>query len=334
MPSFENPIDNSNFPVRAGFPGVVAINGAILRATSCSIKGEQSIEPVEDIDGSIDMTRYKMGNFRASGDVTFTLDKAETGGNLDTFAQLWSAAGRRTADGKFAETVDVIVHYHSGFTFAYDDMVVDRISLKISANGTLDCTASFRGRGRRQATGSDVLPNLTSASAESPLRVISYNDVTIGVEDMNGGGVNANEFNLVESFDVAIDNQSEEVYVIAGQLAPYDILPKKRKVTGSITFFGRPSTLADQAKNREDDLGINIPHVNLLLNAKIGQQPQTLVKFFGCVFQLDSTELTNGIIKTPMQFVSLGTDAGRYLAISDYGGGEWSSADQPHPFPN
>lgn len=332
MPSFENPIDNSNFPVRAGFPGMVAINGAILRATSCSIKGEQSIEPVEDIDGSIDMTRYKMGNFKASGDVTFTLDKAVTGGNLDTFTQLWSAAGRRTADGKFAETVDVVVHYHSGFTFAYDDMIVDRISLKISANGTLDCTASFRGRGRRTAP-EDALPNLDTANAESPLRVISYNDVIIGVENINGDGVNPNEFNLVESFDVTIDNQSEEVYVIAGQLAPYDILPKKRKVTGSITFFGRPSTLADQAKNREDDQGINIPHVNLLLKAKIGPTAETLVKFFGCIFQLDSTELTNGIIKTPMQFVSLGTDAGRYLAISDYGGGEWSSSEQPHPFP-
>jgi len=332
MPSFENPIDNQNLPVRAGFPGVVAINGAILRATSCSIKGEQSIEPVEDIDGSIDMTRYKMGNFKASGDVKFTLDKAENGGNLDTFAQLWRAAGRRTADGKFAETVDVVVHYHSGFTFVYDDMVVDKISLSIAANGTLDCTASFRGRGRRPATAADNLPNLDTASAESPLRVITYNDVTIGVEGVNGN-IDPKEFNLIEQLDVSIDNNSEEVYVIAGQLAPYDILPKKRRVSGSVRFFGRPQTLADQAKNREDDPGQNIPHVNILLNAKIGATPKTLVKFFGCIFQLDSTELTNGIIKTPMNFVSLGTDAGRYLAISDYGGGGWSSADQPHPFP-
>ena len=333
MPSFEEPISNQNFPVRAGFPGVVAINGSILRVTTCNIKGEQSIEPVEDIDGSIDMTRYKMGNFKASGQVKFTLDKAQDGGNLDTFAELWTAAGRRTADGKFAKTVDVVVHYHSGFTFVYEDMVVDKITLDIYANGTLDCTAEFRGRGRRAATAADALPNLTTADAESPLRVISYNDVTIGMENMNNGGVNQNEFKLIKQFNVTIDNQSEEVYVIAGQLAPYDILPKKRKITGSITFFGRPSTLADQAKNREDDPGENIPHVNLMLQAKIGPTPTTLVKFFGCVFQLDSTELTNGIIETPMAFVSLGTDAGRYLAISDYGGEPWSMGDQPHPFP-
>lgn len=345
MPSFENPANNSNFPVRAGFPGIVALDNDLIRAQSCNIKGDQSIEAVEDIDGSIDKTRYKMGNFKAGGDVAFTLDKGVTlngdgtpnlnapGGNLAIFGKLWRACTRRTAEGKFATTHDVIVHYHQGFTYAYDNMIVDKIALKIDNNGTLDCTASLKGRGRREAGPSDVLPNLDTANAEAPLRVIAYNDVQIAIENVNNSNISADEFRLIKSFDMNVDNASEEVYVIAGELAPYDILPKKRSISGSVTFFGRPTGLAAQAKNREDDLGVNIPHVNLLLQARIGSSFFTIVKLFGCVFQLDSTNLTNGIIETTMQFQALGTDDTRFLAISNFGGAAYLPADQPHPFP-
>lgn len=86
-------------------------------------------------------------------------------------------------------------------------------------------------------------------------------------------------------------------------------------------------------KNREDDLGVNIPHVNLYLQARIGANFFTICKLFGVVFQLDSTTLTNGVLETTMQFQALGTDDTRFLAISDFGGAEYSAATQPHPFP-
>jgi hypothetical protein len=345
MPSFENPIDNSIYKVRAGFPGIVALDNDLIRAQSCNIKGEQPIEAVEDIDGSIDRTRYKMGQFKAGGDIAFTLDKGVAllstgdpdltapGGNLSVFGKLWKACTRRSAEGKFAEFHDILVHYHSGFTYAYDNMVVDKISLKIENNGTLDCTASFKGRGRRDAGPGDALPSLQTSSAESPLRVIAYNDVQIAIENVNGSNISSNEFKLVKSFDLTVDNQAEEVYVIAGQLAPYDILPKKRIINGSVTFFGRPTELATQAKEREDNLGVDIPYVNLLLQARIGSNFFTIVKLFGVIFQLDSTTLENGVLTTQMQFQALGVDDGRYLAISDFGGSEYSAASQPHPFP-
>ena len=345
MPSFENPIDNTTFRVRAGFPGVVALDGDLIRASSCNIKGDQPIEAVDDIDGSIDRTRYKMGQFKAGGDVAFTLDKGVAlladgspdltapGGNLSIFGKLWKACTRRTGEGKFAENHDILVHYHSGFTYAYDNMFVDKLALKIDNGGTLDCTASFKGRGRREAGPSDSLPNLSTADAEAPLRVISYNDVQIGIENVNNSNVNQNEFKLVKAFDVNVDNQSEEVYVIAGQLAPYDILPKKRVISGSVTFFGRPEGLAAQAKNREDDLGVNIPYINLSLQARIGQSFFTLVQFRGVIFSLDSTTLTNNVIETTMQFQALGTDDTRFLAVSDFGGTSYTALSQPHPFP-
>jgi hypothetical protein len=340
MPSFENPIDNQTYKVRAGFPGIVALDNGLIRATSCNIKGEQPIEAVEDIDGSIDRTRYKMGQFKASGDVEFSLDKGaalggSSGGNLEIFGKIWRACTRRTPDGRFATAHDILVHYHQGFTYAYDNMVVDKVSLNISNNDVLKCTASFRGRGRREASVSDVLPNLASAGAEAPLRVIAYNDVQIAITNINQGNVNANEFKLIKSFDMNVDNQSEEVYVIAGQLAPYDILPKKRQISGSVTFFGRPETLAAQAKNREDDLGVNIPHVNMALQARIGQNFLTIVELKGVVFSLDSTTLQNGIIETTMQFQALGTDDERFLAVSDFGGASYNpgAGGQPHPFP-
>jgi hypothetical protein len=345
MPSFENPIDNQTFKVRAGFPGIVALDNDLIRAQSCNVKGEQPIEAVDDIDGSIDRTRYKMGQFKAGGDVAFTLDKGVAllgsglpdltapGGNLSVFGKLWKACTRRTDEGKFAEFRDLLVHYHSGFTYVYENMVVDKMALKIDNGGTLDCTASFKGRGRRPAGPSDTLPNLSTSNAEAPLRVIAYNDVQIAIENINGSTVDQNEFKLVKSFDVTVDNQSEEVYVIAGQLAPYDILPKKRVINGSVTFFGKPEGLADQAKFREDDLGVNIPYINLSLQARIGQNFFTIVKFFGVIFQLDSTTLTNGVLETTMQFQALGTDADRFLAISDFGGTSYTAADQPHPFP-
>lgn len=342
MPSFENPIDNQTYKVRAGFPGIVALDNELIRATSCNIKGEQPIEAVEDIDGSIDRTRYKMGQFKASGDVEFSLDKGaaitggtSSGGNLAIFGKIWRACTRRTPDGRFATAHDMLVHYHQGFTYAYDNMVVDKVSLNISNNDVLKCTASFRGRGRREAAASDVLPNLSTAGAEAPLRVIAYNDVQIAIENVNNGNVNSNEFKLIKQFDMSVDNQSEEVYVIAGQLAPYDILPKKRQITGSVTFFGRPETLAVQAKNREDDLGVNVPHVNLSLQARIGQNFFTIVKLKGVIFQLDSTALQNGIIETTMQFQALGTDDSRFLAVSDFGGNDYgaNAGGQQHPFP-
>jgi hypothetical protein len=345
MPSFENPIDNSIYRVRAGFPGIVALDNDLIRAQTCNVKAEQPIEAVDDIDGSIDRTRYKMGQFKAGGDVAFTLDKGVAllpsgdpdltapGGNLAIFGKLWKACTRRTQEGKFAEFRDLLVHYHSGFTYVYENMVVDKMALKIDNGGTLDCTASFKGRGRREAGPGDALPNLSTANAEAPLRVIAYNDVQIGVESVNSTGDFANEFKLIKSFDMTVDNQSEEVYIIAGQLAPYDILPKKRVINGSVTFFGRPTELAIQAKNREDDLGVNIPHVNLYLQARIGANFFTICKLFGVVFQLDSTTLTNGVLETTMQFQALGTDDTRFLAISDFGGAEYSAATQPHPFP-
>jgi len=82
-------------------------------------------------------------------------------------------------------------------------------------------------------------------------RIVTWNDAVIEIDDEPGGS-QILDGKFIRTFNVEIANDAERFYTLNGLLAPQDIAPRKRDVTGSISVMGRHASLANLAVTNED----------------------------------------------------------------------------------
>jgi hypothetical protein len=335
--SLNNP-PNNVIPVRAGFSGAVAydVQGVpyMIRAESCDVIVKQDIQPVGDVDGAIDHTRYTLQPFDISGSLSFALDQSQAADSFAVFEKMYNDAVLRRADGNLqsrSEDRRLHVRYYPGFSYTYLDMAINSFKLSVSQGDVLKATVNMMGRGRIPMDPSDA-PALDETSDLSPVRAIQFNDVEIAIiPDPDIGGINETiTSTIVRSFEVTINNNCEHVYTLSSSLTPYDIIAKKREITGSVTFAGRQDDLAVWAAEHEARAQ---SAVDLVFRVKFG--PATTVDLFklkGVVAQIESTAITNDLVETSMNFRAFGHQSFNFEAISGFNDTNNSANDGILPF--
>lgn len=365
QPSFSVPppmglADPTAQPVFSGFSGFVVyesnIQGSIskylIRAESCSLKGSQEVTPIEDIDGSVDMTRYRLQPFRAEGDIKFPLDAAPGNMGYEAFARLYSDAVERSKDGRLKTrevpgSRNVLIRYNSELSYRFLDVAVNKMTLECSAENPLNISASLVARGRegpfngtaaQVGNGLDEVAPSSGRTNAAPVRVVTYNDVSIDVESapLSGGGIVVNtppsitRLPLIRSFSVTIDNKVQAVHTLSGTLAAYDLVAAKRSITGQIAFYGRNRDIADYALFNE--IG-QTSRCNLSFNVRFGNVTKTLFKLRGVVFKLEQMDIRNQTLESTMDFMAFGDQEFNYEAISALETPNQSANGSQHPYP-
>jgi hypothetical protein len=351
--------DPTAYPAYAGYSGFVTyeanLSGSIkkylLRADSCSLKGTQAIDTIPDIDGSIDSTRYAIKPFEVSGGISFNLDSAPDSVGYMAFARLYADITQRSADGrlKIREQPgcrNMLVRYSGEVSYRYVDIVPNSMDISCSAGEPLKFSVDFKGRGREgpfngttAVMGDGLASTVDGKFNVAPVRVVTYNDISIDIESspLTGSGVVVNtpsniaRLPLIKSFSCKIDNQVEAVHTLSGTLAAYDLVAKKRIITGKIDFLGRNRDIADYALYNE--LG-QTSRANLSFNVRFGNVTKTLFKLRGVVFKIENMDLTNDVLTSSMDFMALGDQNFNYEAISalETPGLNANGAQHPYPF--
>ncbi|MDP6771378.1 MAG: phage tail tube protein, partial [Anaerolineales bacterium] len=229
----------------------------MIRAESCDVIVKQDIQTIGDVDGSIDYTRYMLQPFDVSGSLSFPLDQSQAADSFAVFEKLYNdAVLRRSEDGNLRSKNEggrrLHVRYYPGFSYTYLDILINSFQLSVSQGDVLKATVNMMGRGRIPMDPSDA-PTLDATSDLAPVRAIQFNDVEVViVPDGDIGGISEEiSTEIVRSFEVTINNNCEHVYTLSSSLTPYDIIAKKREITGSVTFAGRQDDLAVWAAEHE-----------------------------------------------------------------------------------
>jgi hypothetical protein len=341
--SIQNPdlTTSNSFPIRSGYQGAVVYETSegdfLIRTTSCTMVGSQEITAVDDIDGSIDKTRYYLQPFRATGAVDFHVDQSNSVDTIDLFNIMFRDAVKRQADGRLwtrGKNHSLLVRYYPGLVYRFIDVAINKMTLSLDTKTPLKVSVDMMARGRSRPD--DTQTDLGTVGYAAPVRVITFNDVSIGVEsDTSELATNTREItklNAVEGFSLVIDNQLEEVFTVSGDLTPYDLVAKKRNITGSINFYGRSDELADFAEAHE-----LYPRssVTLAFIVRIGNSTVTLFRLTGVIFKLDNLQITNNVLKSTMNFIALGNQNFGYEGISGLGtaSNEGFNEADGHPYP-
>ena len=344
--------DPTMYPAYAGYSGFVvykatgtATGNYLLRADRCSLKGTQEIDSIKDIDGSIDSTRYALKPFSVSGDISFNLDSSPDSAGYLAFERIYQDVVLRSRDGRLLIREqpgcrNMLVRYGGDVAYEYLDIVPNKMDIECSANEALRITTSFIGRGRRgpfTGTSAEMGSGLSDASGgtnSAPIRVVTYNDISISIVQSSGNGVNTimgvDVLPLVKSFTMSIDNQVEAVHTLSGTLAAYDLIAKKRQISGSITFLGRNKDVADYAMNHEI---YSSSKVGLKIKVRFGNTTRTLLTLRGVIFKIESMDLTNDVLNSTMSFIALGDQSIGYEAITGLNSDAGANSGAGHPYP-
>jgi len=333
--SLSNPPANAE-PVRAGFSGAVSydVQGVkyMIRAESCDVIAKQDINTVGDVDGAIDHTRYVLQPFDISGNIQFALDQSQSADSFAVFQQLYQDAVLRRDDGNLLSRSfdrELHVRYYPGFSYTYLDMAINTFKLSVSQGDVLKASVSMMGRGRKQMEPGDS-PNFDASDDLAPVRVIQYNDVEIEIKkdgDLDGGGGLGDDIisTVVRSFDMEINNNCELIHTLSNALTPYDIIAKKREITGSVTFAGKQDELANWAESHETRTQSGC---DLIFRVKFNNSTTIdLFKLRGVIFQIESVSLTNDLIETTCNYRAYGHQAFNFEAISGFGTSSGTSAN-------
>ena len=325
-------------PTRAGFSGAVAydVQGVqyMIRAESCDVVAKQEINALPDVDGAIDHTRYSLAPFAIDGNLQFALDQSQTADSFAVFEKLFNDAVLRRSDGNLKsrnEDRRLHVRYYPGYSYTYLDMAINTLQLTVAQGDVLKAQANMMGRGRIPMASGDS-PNFDANSDLAPVRAIQFNDIEIAIvpDSVIGGISETITSTVVRNFDMTINNNCEYVYTLSSALTPYDIIAKKREISGSVTFAGRQDELALWASEHETRAQ---SAVDLVFRIKFG--PSTTIDLFklkGVVAQIESVAITNSLVETSMNFRAYGHQGFNFEAISGFQTPNVSANDGILPF--
>lgn len=306
-----------------GFVGWVKFqmgaNPGFIRATSCDLRVNQTIDPSEVVDGTIDRTVYKLGPKEIGGSVAFpaVLDQGP-GGSGSAMANLWNVAltregGGGAADNQGGFAVDpgaftTIVKYSNGTAFNYTGCIVDSYEWSVTQSDVVNVKVNLIGLDRTdnsavtnsQVAGNSSYPTSNPNPKFSNTRIITWNDVSI-----NAGGV-ASEF--VRSFTCTVANNVKRYYSMNGLLSPSLVTPTKRDITGNVSIIGRSSLIsgetgADGNSTRcsaNQTIGFSVLRI-----PRVGTEcsPVWAIEFPQmCIFEYEEISLTNELFETKVNY--------------------------------
>jgi len=301
-------------PAYMGYVGYVKIADRGLRATSCELKLTQAIEKPEVVSSKFDYTVYKLGPKEVGGTIGFPA-VLETGGADSTYLipYLWRSAVERTTSGYLKTRFLSQVKYTSDNAgFKFNDCVINTLKFTVAHSDLVSMEIDVVGTNREQFIAQNTFLDFTQRNA----RAITWNDVVLVVQTSAGGSMNGT---WIRNFECNVNNNVERFYTLNRKLAPQDIAPKLREITGSLTVMGRNTIVSELAlanENRCYETSNIIFGYNVfgICNANWG------VKLEGCIFEIEQMSLKNDLMESTINWHSLpGGDATEHFVVDNIG---------------
>ena len=315
------------YPGFSGFAGIVDYNGTTLRVESCNVKATQAINAVDDVDGAVSHGRFQLMPLLIGGDMSFKFDIFSVGsgnggnGYQVALALIKDAYDRDRSTGNLAarQLNKVLnVRYHSGFNYEYHGILVNTFNMTINAGSPIDIRVGLKGISRTQNSTAET-KSVDAAGMNAPIRVATYNDVEIVLED-NGSDAPTQVFNsnafLVRDFNFNLDNQIEDIHTLSGRLRPYDLVAKKRKINGSFKILSNPGTAALRQYIQEHEKRA-ISRLNLTLNLnKGGSNFDTFMVLPGVVPTLEDVQVSpSNVVELTFNYEAYGSDINMFQNV-------------------
>ncbi len=300
-----------------GFVGFVRIHVGgsqyIIRATSADINVTQEITKPDVIDSRYDKSVYQLGPQLVDGSISFPVIYEVVSGTT-LFEQLYILSVERDTNGKLTE-FDIDVKYDSATAeFTYRRCVVNTWKFSVAQSDVITCDFDIIGIDRIPATvGSPARADAvctpignTANGSLGTTRIVTWNDARV---ELSGGRFASSiGGQYVRTFEANIANDVERFYALNTVLAPQDLAPRKRDVTGSMTLIGRHPDLADVAIKNEDNctesgevkFGYATPASGEGCSATTFN-----VTLPNCIFEIETMSLTNDIFESTVNYHSL-----------------------------
>lgn len=324
------PVPQDPVAAYAGFTGIVKYDNIIFRVENFGLKATQQIEGVNDVDGTVANGRFVLQPLVIEGDMSFKFDIFSTGsgsggaGYRVARQLLIDAYERNSATGNLkalSSNRKVIARYHSGYAYEYGGVLVNSLKMSVTAGQPVDFSATLKAasRTRFNETPSSII-SVESDSVNrlpAPVRVANYNDISITLED-NGsdasgsnpaGGLNSDNYK-VRDFNVNIDNQLEDIYTLGGDLRPYDIVAKKRKITGSFKLLSNTSVGVAALRQYVEEHELRaISRLKMTLLIRKGNGFERFIVLPAVVPSLEDISVTaNSVVEMTFNYEAFGHD--------------------------
>lgn len=300
-PSFQSPMASMGYVGFVRFNNVNGGQSTVVRATSCDLHVEQEITTPDVVDSRFDRTVYQLGPKIARGSCAFPAiyDRYVNGAGIgDVATNLWKLAVRRDATGHLGSTSIDVKYANKDASFQYKECIIDQYEWSAEAEGGVNISSTIIGAGRDAL----VMPE---PSDIDNTRMVTWNDVILNIALGPNGSLGSPARNAIRRFNVTLANNAQLVYTFNRYLAPQDIVPTKRDVSGSITFMGRIGDLASYAEDN-DKRCFEESTITFGYGVETGGcGGGMLVTLPNVVFKMETMELTNELFETTMEFISL-----------------------------
>lgn len=328
--------------VRAGgTPGASRVNtDQFIRVSSCNISAKQEVKPEEVIDGRMDRILYSIGGRSVDGSMDFPLvHDGQLGapdasyscagaGQVSLAQSIWQMAAVRDPQGRLLYEFDTVIRYNSSVAFEYPSCMLKKVSLTVNQGDVVKMNAEVEGRGRQGSAAEGWImrrevdsanqagkdPKEQFPNLKAPVRAVTFNDFRIGVFFRTGASIDI-PGDYIRSFDVSLDNNVEKFYTLNGNLAPQDIVAKKRNIEGNLTLMGFAEMEFHNAIYNNQDFTSSKNKIQF--GYGFGSSPTAYfgTALHGVIFQIESVDVKNDLVETKIPFKAMGHCENAYEAI-------------------
>jgi len=302
--TFGNPAASMGFVGFVRFGGTLsnAHDEGLVRATTCDVRLSQDVSAPDVVDSTFDRTVWQLGPKLVDGTIEFPAIFARDSRGNTIAETLFDLAVARADDGKL-ENIPISVKYtSSNAAFTYSACIVDSYTFSVAQSDVVTISVAIIGGGR-ETEESLVDPGVTIKNT----RIVTWNDavVNLGLRGSDNSTADiGGEF--VRTFDMTLANNADRFYTLNGALAPQDIAPTKRDVTGTLSLMGRHPGLGMHAEDNQercyDDSFIKFGYdIGTVSGNCGGQFIRTLPNV---VFQIEELALMNDLFETTINYQS------------------------------
>ena len=294
--TFGNPAASMGYVGFVRFGGTLsgAADNGLVRATSCDLHLMQDVTKPDVVDSTFDRTVWQLGPKLVEGTIDFpAIFRRGTGDTIGE--ELFDLAVSRDSTGHLG-LVPVFVKYTtSNAAFQFQSCLVDQYTFSVAQSDVVSISTTIIGGGR-----SSEEPLEPGTDIEN-VRIVTWNDAIVTI-NLDGSGAGAIGGEFVRSFDLTVANNADRFYTLNGALAPQDIAPTKRDITGTLILMGRHPNLGQHAEDNElrcfDDSTIQFGY-SIDTGGCGGGFTRTLP---GVVFQIEELALTNELFETTVNY--------------------------------
>ena len=313
-------------PVTKGIMGFVDLGTAVgagvkLRVESAGLRAVQDITAMETIDSKYDYTAYRLGPVRIEGDISFPVPA--TSGVMSSVVK--AAALRNSTTGQLATLpTDVIICYDDSIIYKYEKCRINTMSVTVNSEEAIGVTWSLIGTQRTTEATVSLHPQT------SPERVLTWNDATISMANLNAVGSTVPTFVAanVKNFSFEINNNLTAFYGLNGSIYTVvnNIVAGKREVSGTIEAAWNGSGLQNYAysQNTNAQRCSSNDRIKLDLTKCVGGESGTptgsttglAVYFNGVIFNMEDISVTNDFFMGTQAWRAYGASGTDYKALT------------------